>query len=112
MAHLWKLPTLLVCENNLYGMGTSVERAAANPLFYTRGHPCPGLRVDAQDVLNVREIFKFAKQWSIQNGPMWIELMTYRYHGHSMSDPGISYRAREEVKKVRESGDPIEKAKK
>lgn len=111
MASLWKLPALFIVENNLYGMGTSVERASANTQFYTRGHPAPGLRIDGQNILVVREIFKWAKQWSIENGPLWIEIMTYRYHGHSMSDPGISYRNREEVTQVRNFNDPIEKVK-
>uniref|UniRef100_A0A8C4XU85 Dehydrogenase E1 component domain-containing protein n=1 Tax=Falco tinnunculus TaxID=100819 RepID=A0A8C4XU85_FALTI len=84
MAALWKLPCIFICENNRYGMGTSVERAAASTDYYKRGDFIPGLR-----------------------GPILMELQTYRYHGHSMSDPGISYRTREEIQEVRSKSDPI-----
>jgi pyruvate dehydrogenase E1 component alpha subunit len=108
MASLWKLPAIFICENNLYGMGTSVERASANTLIYTRGDPIPGIRVDAQNIFAVREIMKFSKKWALEHGPIWLEFMTYRYKGHSMSDPGVSYRKREEIDHVREERDPIE----
>lgn len=107
MAALWKLPAVFLCENNLYGMGTSNARAAANTKYYARGDTIPGFKCDAQNVLIVRETMKWTKEYCIQNGPMFIEYMTYRYHGHSMSDPGITYRSRDEIKHVRDFRDPI-----
>lgn len=94
MAALWKLPCVFMCENNLYGMGTSNERAAHNTKYYTRGDLIPGFKCDAQNVLMVRETMKWTKEFCIENGPLFIEYMTYRYHGHSMSDPGVTYRTR------------------
>ena len=108
MAALWKLPMIYVIENNLYGMGTSIERASHNTLFYTRGDKIPGFKTEGQNILNVRETFKWAKNYVLKNGPLFIELLTYRYHGHSMSDPGITYRTREEINDVRKNRDPIE----
>eukprot|EP01017_Pseudomicrothorax_dubius_P014822 TRINITY_DN17344_c0_g1_i1.p1 TRINITY_DN17344_c0_g1~~TRINITY_DN17344_c0_g1_i1.p1 ORF type:complete len:389 (+),score=110.57 TRINITY_DN17344_c0_g1_i1:152-1318(+) len=108
MAKLWNLPCVFVCENNRYGMGTSTKRAAANDKFYTRLDPIPGLRIDGQNILTVREVFKWAKDFcNADKGPLCIEIDTYRYHGHSMSDPGISYRQREEVQDIRQTRDPI-----
>lgn len=107
MAALWKLPCIFICENNLYGMGTSNARASANTKYYSKGDTIPGFKIDAQNVLIVRETMKWSKNFAINNGPLFIEYETYRYHGHSMSDPGTTYRTREEIKHVRDFRDPI-----
>lgn len=92
IAGLWKLPIIYLCENNTYGMGTSQDRAAHNTNFYQRGDKIPGIKIEAQNILTVREIMKWAGKYVQDNGPLFIEASTYRYHGHSMSDPGVSYR--------------------
>lgn len=107
MAKLWNLPALFICENNKYGMGTSVARSSMNTEFYKRGDVIPGIKFEGNNVFEIREAFKWAKEYAINNGPLFIEINCYRYHGHSMSDPGISYRKREEVQDYRQTKDPI-----
>ncbi|XP_052263804.1 probable pyruvate dehydrogenase E1 component subunit alpha, mitochondrial [Dreissena polymorpha] len=106
IAKLWKLPVIFICENNGYGMGTSVKRASASTDLYTRGDYIPGIWVDGMDVLAVKECTRFAKEYALQHGPLVIECDTYRYNGHSPSDPA-RYRDPKEVQDVRENRDPI-----
>ena len=113
MAELWKLPVIFVIENNQYAMGTSVNRASSEDLLYKRGESfrIPGLQVDGMDVLAVRGAAEVAVEWVRGGkGPVLLEMKTYRYRGHSMSDPA-KYRSREEVQSVRDKSDPIEHAK-
>ncbi|MES2120991.1 MAG: pyruvate dehydrogenase (acetyl-transferring) E1 component subunit alpha [Pseudomonadota bacterium] len=112
MAKLWDLPVIYAVENNKYAMGTEISRSSAEPLLYRRGESfrIPGIQVDGQDVLAVRGAAEVALEWTRSGkGPILIEFMTYRYRGHSMSDPA-KYRTREEVQDVREHRDPILRA--
>ena len=110
MAELWKLPVVYVIENNRYAMGTSVSRASAQTDFSKRGvsFNIPGEQVDGMDVRAVRAAGEKAVAWCREGrGPYILEMLTYRYRGHSMSDPA-KYRSREEVQKMRTEHDPIE----
>ena len=114
MAELWKLPVIFVIENNQYAMGTSVNRSSAEDQLFRRGESfrIPGLQVNGMDVLAVRGATEEALKWvQSGNGPILLEMKTYRYRGHSMSDPA-KYRSREEVQEMREKSDPIEGIKK
>ncbi len=110
MAELWHLPVLYIVENNRYAMGTSVERSSAQPDFYKRGQSfnVPGESVDGMDVEAVFEAGRKALEFVRGgNGPMILEMKTYRYRGHSMSDPA-KYRTRDEVQSIRDRKDPID----
>ena len=111
MAELWKLPVIFVIENNQYAMGTSVNRASSEDQLYRRGESfrIEGLQVDGMDVLAVRGAATLAIEWAQSRGPILLEMKTYRYRGHSMSDPA-KYRTRDEVSAVREQQDPIDTA--
>lgn len=112
MASLWKLPVVYVIENNKYGMGTSIERSSAKSTeLYNRGqaYGIPGVQVDGMDVLAVREAGReVIEHVKAGKGPYVMEMLTYRYRGHSMSDPA-KYRSREEVQKMRSEHDPIDR---
>jgi pyruvate dehydrogenase E1 component alpha subunit len=111
MAQLWKLPVIFIIENNQYAMGTSVERAHSETHLYRRGASfgIPGMEVDGMDVLAVREAARDVMDRARGGeGPYVLEMKTYRYRGHSMSDPA-KYRAREEVDQMREHNDPIKR---
>ena len=110
MASLWQLPVVFVIENNHYAMGTSQERSSSTPAIYTRGEAfgIPGEEVDGMDVLAVKAAgAKAIAHCRAGKGPYILEMNTYRYRGHSMSDPA-KYRTREEVQKVKEERDPID----
>jgi pyruvate dehydrogenase E1 component alpha subunit len=110
MAKLWKLPVVYIIENNQYAMGTSIARSSATINLAKRGlsHDIAGEQVDGMDVRAVKAAGEKAVAWCREgNGPIILEMLTYRYRGHSMSDPA-KYRTREEVEKVRTENDPIE----
>jgi pyruvate dehydrogenase E1 component alpha subunit len=109
MASLWKLPVVYVIENNRYGMGTSVSRASARTDLFHRGVPygIPGEQVDGMDVVAIHEAGLAAAEHARSGqGPVILEMLTYRYRGHSMSDPA-KYRSKEEVDRMRTEHDPI-----
>jgi len=111
MAELWNLPVVYVIENNEYAMGTSVKRASAQTELFRRGESfnVPGEQVDGMDVFAVAEAGRKAVEWARSGkGPYILEMKTYRYRGHSMSDPA-KYRSKEEVNKKRAESDPIER---
>ena len=112
MAKIWNLPVVYVIENNHYGMGTSIERASANLNLSQRGlsFNIPGEQVDAMDVRAVRAAgVKAVEHARTGKGPFILEMLTYRYRGHSMSDPA-KYRSRDEVQKVKNENDPIDRS--
>jgi len=114
MAELWKLPVVYVVENNKYGMGTSVSRASATTDLSQRGasFDIPGEQVDGMDVRAVMAASEKALKWCRDGkGPYILEMITYRYRGHSMSDPA-KYRSKDEVQKMRSEHDPIEQVRK
>ncbi|HBK90502.1 MAG TPA: pyruvate dehydrogenase (acetyl-transferring) E1 component subunit alpha, partial [Parvularcula sp.] len=111
MAQLWKLPVIFIIENNRYAMGTSIARAHSETHLYRRGASfgIPGMEVDGMDVLAVREAAReVIDRARAGGGPYVLEMKTYRYRGHSMSDPA-KYRSREEVDQMRENNDPIKR---
>ena len=110
MASLWKIPVIYIIENNKYGMGTSIERASSTTELFNRGvaHDIPGEQVNGMDVLAVKSAgIRASKYCREGKGPYILEMLTYRYRGHSMSDPA-KYRTKDEVSKMRKESDPID----
>jgi len=112
MAGLWKLPIVFIAENNIYGMGTSTARSCAQPDLYKRtadAYKIPGIQVNGQDVLEVYEAMKeAADQARNKFQPVFLEMLTYRYRGHSMSDPATTYRNKNEVSEYQRK-DPMDR---
>ncbi len=112
MAGLWKLPIVYIVENNIYGMGTAVNRASAEPELYKRtecAYKIPGKRVNGMDVLEVHEMVKEAVDKARKDSqPTFLEMVCYRYRGHSMSDPATTYRTKDEVSEW-QTKDPIDR---
>ena len=114
MARLWRLPSIFIIENNKYAMGTSIERASSTTDLSLRGRSfdIPGEKVDGMDVRAVKSAGDRVVAWArAGNGPYILEMMTYRYRGHSMSDPA-KYRSKDEVERMRADHDPIEQVRK
>ncbi len=114
MAALWKLPVVYIIENNRYGMGTSVSRSSASPNLFGRGAPfnIPGYQLDGMNVLAVMAAVEDAVEHARSGkGPFILEMLTYRYRGHSMSDPA-KYRSKDEVSRMRQEHDPIDQLRK
>lgn len=104
----WILTDVCNRADNKYGMGTSAARSSALTDYYKRGQYIPGLKVNGMDVLAVKAAVAYGKEWTNNdNGPLVLEYVTYRYGGHSMSDPGTTYRTREEIQRMRSTNDPI-----
>jgi len=113
LAGLWDLPLILLIENNHFGMGTAEWRASKKTTYYDRISYIPGIKADGMDVFAIREAFKLCKEHCLAGkGPIALEADTYRYHGHSMSDPGSTYRTRQEIQGIRQERDPIERVRK
>lgn len=109
MAVVWKLPVIFVLENNGFAIGTAVHRVNSDMAFYKRaeGFGIKSFYVDGMNVFDVIRVAKEAKEYALENGPVFIEFDTYRYRPHSMSDPA-TYRSKDDVNRVKETRDPIE----
>lgn len=107
MAKIWELPIVYIIENNKFAMGTSSLRSSATQEYHNKVTWIPGVQCDGMDIVSVRECLRFARNYAIKNGPIIIDLVTYRFFGHSMSDPGTSYRSRKEVLETKKRIDPI-----